>query len=328
MTTSPPATATDLVDAARRLAADLLWPRSLEIDALAAVPVDVLDALAAAGLYGAALEPDAMPDVVEALGGASLATAFVWIQHHTPVRTVAAARPEVRDRWLGDLRAARVRAGVAIAALRRPGPPAMVATDGADGGLVLDGHAPWVTGWGLIDVVLVAARHGDDLVLCLVDAAEGPHLQARRSQLAAVDASSTYELAVDGLVVPAGRIASREPFADWQARDAAGLAGNGHLAIGIAARCAGLLDPGPLTADVDAARRQLRAARAPHEVVDARAEASLLAVRAATALVAWGGGRSVERGEQAQRLLREAMFLVVFGQTRAIRAAQLERLGA
>ncbi len=62
-------------------------------------------------------------------------------------------------------------------------------------------------------------------------------------------------------------------------------------------------------------------------MIAARADASLLAVRAATALVAAGGGRSVEIGDHAQRLMREAMFLLVFGQTAPIRNAQRATLG-
>ena len=59
----------------------------------------------------------------------------------------------------------------------------------------------------------------------------------------------------------------------------------------------------------------------------ARSEASLLAVRASTALVAAGGGRSVQSGQPAARLMREAMFLLVFGQTQEIRTGQLTALG-
>ena len=60
---------------------------------------------------------------------------------------------------------------------------------------------------------------------------------------------------------------------------------------------------------------------------DARAQASALALQAATTLVVTGGGRSITMDHHAQRLAREALFLLVFGQTGSIRAAQLDRLG-
>jgi transcriptional regulator of acetoin/glycerol metabolism len=57
-----------------------------------------------------------------------------------------------------------------------------------------------------------------------------------------------------------------------------------------------------------------------------RARASELALRAATTLVVSGGGRAIALDHQAQRLAREALFLLVFGQTATIKAAQLRRL--
>ncbi|HET9692110.1 MAG TPA: hypothetical protein VFP61_13240 [Acidimicrobiales bacterium] len=317
----------DPVAAARRLADEVLWPAALDVDGAPVVPRHLLDLLADAGLYGvAARAPQAYPAVAEALAGGSLATAFVWVQHHSTVRAVAAAGGDVAQRWLDDLCDGRVRSGIAVAALRRPGPPSMVATAAPGGGVTLDGWAPWVTGWGLIDVVMVAARQGDDLVTCLVDAVEAPGLAVQQVRLAAVDASSTVLVRCGGLTVGADRVVGRVPYSEWRAGDARGLAGNGLLGLGVAARCAHLLDSLALTADVDRLRGLLLAA-GPDEVVGVRADIALLALRAATAVVARGGGASVETGSHAQRLLREAMFLVVFGQTAAIRAAQLTRLG-
>ena len=72
-----------------------------------------------------------------------------------------------------------------------PGPPRLRARpDG--GGWRLDGDAPWVTGWGLIDLLLVVARGPDDSVVSLIlDAAAQPGLTVTRERLAAVNASVT-----------------------------------------------------------------------------------------------------------------------------------------
>ncbi|MCU4183574.1 acyl-CoA dehydrogenase family protein [Acidiferrimicrobium sp. IK] len=327
-----------VVGDAERLAEEVLWPAALEIDQAPAVPRAVLDQLAAAGLYGIVgptdaggsdMDLEAAGRVIEALGGASLATAFVWIQHHSALRAVAAARPALRLQWLEAMCAGEVRSGIAYAALRRPGPPAMRASStGRPGFVILDGTAPWVTGWGLIDTVYVGAREGDELVWALLDARTAPTLLAEPVRLAAVDSSSTVVLRLERHQVPTERIVAREPYADWRARDGAGLATNGFLAVGVAGRCARLLESEPLLAAVDEARRGLVEPSGPEGVVAARVEASLLALRAATALVVAGGGRSVERTSHAQRLLREAMFLLVFGQTGPIRAAQAARLSA
>ena len=127
--------------------------------------------------------------------------------------------------------------------------------------------------------------------------------------------------------MPAERVIAAEPYADWRRRDAAGRATNGYLAVGVAARCARLLESPALAADAAQARESLLRST-PDTVVAARASASLLAVRAATALVAAGGGRSVEASSHAARLMREATFLLVFGQSPDIKAAQLEALSA
>jgi alkylation response protein AidB-like acyl-CoA dehydrogenase len=320
---------------ARRLADEVLFPAAPAIDRAAVVPAHYLDLLAGAGLYGlfgpasaGGLGADALTAgrVIEALAGGSLATSFIWIQHHSVVRAVAGAPDEVRDRWLPPLCAGRVRGGIAIAALRRPGPPAMTATR-VEGGWLLSGSAPWVTGWERIDVVLVAARDGDDMVWSVVDPSASVTLAVERQDLAAMASTATVTLHLDRHPVPDSRVLSVEPVDEWRERDARGLRLNGYLAIGVAARAAGLLGSAPLSAEVDRARTALDGGPDDH-VVAARAGASLLASRVASALVVTGGGGSMSLDGHAQRLAREAMFLLVFGQTEPIRAEQLAALGA
>ncbi len=317
------------VNEARRLAEDLLFPEAERIDAAPVVPRRYLDALAGAGLYDLPGEALEAARVIEALGGASLVTAFVWIQHHSPVRAVAAAGGAVAEEGLGPLRSGARRAGIAYAALRRAGPPAATAEPArrGDGSWVLSGHAPWVTGWGLVDVVMAGARYGDDMVWLLIDAEPQAAMAVEPVALAALQASATVSLRWAGLVVGAERVLGVEPYEDWRRRDAAGRAANGYLAVGVAERCARLLGSAPLAAEVDGARAGLDTAT-PASVAAARAQASLLAVRAAAALVAAGGGHSVEAGTAAARLMREATFLLVFGQTPDIRAGQAAGLGA
>jgi alkylation response protein AidB-like acyl-CoA dehydrogenase len=100
---------------------------------------------------------------------------------------------------------------------------------------------------------------------------------------------------------------------------------NGSLALGVARRCAALLESSLLVTELDA-RREALDHGSPGAMPEERARASELALRAATTLVVSGGGRSIAMDHQAQRLAREAIFLLVFGQTAAIKAAQLHRL--
>ena len=324
-----------MLGAAHHLADDVLFPQALETDRTALVAKDLLDQLAAAGLYGltgpAEFGGAGISDrrmvwrTVEWLASGCLTTAFVWAQHLGTVTAIAErAGHELRDRWLRPLCTGEIRSGVAFSALRRPGPPMLTASPGA-GGWVLRGSAPWVSGWGRIDVIRVAARHGADIVWTLVDITPGPRLQAERLELAAVNASGTVTLRFEGLTVPEDRVIVVEPFEAWRARDREGLRLNGSHALGVADRCVRLLGEAARTADVSgvsAVRSELDNATA-ETLPRARARASQLAMRVADRLVINGGGGSILLTNHAQRLAREALFLLVFGQTPAIREQQL-----
>ena len=326
----------DVVVRARRLAEELLFPAAAGVDAAGAVPRGHLDALAAAGLYGLtgpvdagglAASPATVAAVVEELAAGDLATAFVWLQHLGVVPQVAAGPPVLRAELLADLCTGRRRAGIALQAATRPGRDAVqVRPDGDE--LVLEGTVPWVTGWGHGDLLLVAARDatGETVEFVLLDAVAGPTLVATPQRLVAVTASSTVELALRGHRVPVGRRLGAVPLAELRAGDAAGLRGNGSLALGLVVRCARLLGPSPLDGDLASVREQLDTADAA-ALPAARAAASALAHRAAGLLVARTGSRAVLAGSDAERTAREALFLLVFGSRPAIRDALVEELG-
>jgi alkylation response protein AidB-like acyl-CoA dehydrogenase len=321
------------VERARELAESLLYPSAAATDAAPLVPESHLDALAGAGLYGllgparyGGLEASGpeRADVIEALASGCLATTFIWLQHHSAVRTLAEHGSDgLRERLLGALCRGEQRSGVAYSGLRRPGPP-LLSAHRTPGGYVLDGSAPWVTGWGRIDILHVAAREqsGQVVWLLLEDLAD-PAITHEHLRLSAVGGSGTVTLRFDGLVVPRDQVSFVESFEAFSHRDAAGLAPNGALSLGSARRSLALRGPSPLDEALSAARRELATA-ASAELPRARAQASALALQAAAALVVSGGGRSILAGTDGERLMREATFLLVFGQTPAIRAAQLD----
>jgi alkylation response protein AidB-like acyl-CoA dehydrogenase len=333
-------TAPDILAAARGLADDVLFPGAMRVDGLDAIPVAQLDALAAAGLYGApvaaelgglGLDLAASCAVVEELASGCLAATFVWMQHRGLVMTLAAeGTPAVlRDRWLGPACRGEVRGAIALGGLL-PGPPRLRAQP-SGAGWRLDGEAPWVTGWGLTDLLLVAARGPDDSIVSLIlDAAAQPGLTVTRERLAAVNASATVRLGFDGVLVPGERWAGQVPFDPAEAMRPDRLRINGSLALGLVLRCTRLLGPGPLDEELAACRTGLDDALAADSgaMAQARAAACELAVRAAAALAVQVGSRSVSVDEHAQRLVREAMFLLVFGSRPGIKNALLRRLGA
>ncbi len=194
--------------------------------------------------------------------------------------------------------------------------------------------APWVTGWGRIDALHVAARGpGGDIVWLLVDARERTGLEAERrrlvavrQQLVAVDASATVRLDFAGLEVPEERVIAVQEAVDLAAMMLARLRINGSLALGVVRRCCRLIGPSSLDDSLETCRRALDDAGI-DDIAEARASASELALRAGAALMVREGSDSVLLDRHAQRLAREALFLLVFGTRPPIRAALLERLG-
>jgi alkylation response protein AidB-like acyl-CoA dehydrogenase len=306
---------------ARRIAAEILLPAAMIVESTGRIPPAHLDVLAAEGFYGMAgaaeaggmdLDFAAACQVAEVLAGGCLSTAFVWLQHHGAVRAVAAADdPALREEWLGPLCRGERRAGVALGGTL-PGPPRLRARP-VTGGYVFDGVSPWVTGWGHIDTLHAAARDEDDnVVWALLDAETGPALSVEPLQMVAVMASATVQARFSGCQVPRERVTRVLPWSAWAEADAAGLRMNGSLALGITARCCELLGPSGLDGQLAAARAALDTASAP-DMPAARAAACELAVRATAALVVHQGSSAILLDQHAQRLAREALFLLVFG---------------
>jgi alkylation response protein AidB-like acyl-CoA dehydrogenase len=331
--------AEDVLAVARELAGELLFPDAMRVDRLDVLPAAYLDAFAAAGLYGAPAPADAgglgldlrqVSNVVEELASGCLAAAFVLIQHFRLVTTLAAdgAPAVLRDRWLASACQGRTRAGIALIGLI-PGPP-QLRVEPVAGGWRLEGTAPWVTGWGLIDLVQVVARGPDDTVVTLVmDAAAQPGLAVTRQRLAAVDAAVTVRLGFEGVLIPPERFVDQAPFDPAVSVQPAALRLNGSLALGVARRCTRLFGPSPFDEEVTACRDRLDAAlgAAPGPMMLARAAASELALRAAAALTVRDGANSITVDQHPQRLAREALFLLVFGSRPRIKTALLNQLG-
>jgi alkylation response protein AidB-like acyl-CoA dehydrogenase len=329
----------DILEVARGLADDLLFPEAMRVDGLDALPVAHLDALAAEGLYGApvpvqagglGLDLGATCAVTEELASGCLTTTFVWLQHRGLAMTLAAegTPAALRDRWLGPACRGQVRGGIALGGLI-PGRPLLRARP-ARRGWRLDGGAPWVTGWGLIDLLLVIARGPDDSIVTLIlDAAAQPGLTVTRERLAAVNASVTVRLGFDGVLVPGERWVGQAPFDLAEGLRPDRMRINGSLALGLARRCTRLLGPGPLDQELAACREHLDDAltAGAAAMAEARAAASELAVRATAALAVRDGSRSITVDQYAQRLAREAVFLLVFGSRPGIKSALLRRFG-
>jgi alkylation response protein AidB-like acyl-CoA dehydrogenase len=303
------------------------------VDQSGLIPDELFDGLAAAGLYGAFAPGDVggremglaqMSEAIEVLAAANLSPTFVWMQHF---RLLAALMdPETPD----DLRALLPRAvsgqlkgGVALGGLL-PGPPRLRAVQ-VDEGWVLEGDAPWVSGWGMVDVLYVTARGPDETVVsCVLDARDQPGLRVTRHQLSALNATSTVRLEFDSLLVNADRFVSRQPYEPGR-EGREGLRVNGSLALGVTRRCCALLGPSTLDDDLISCRSELDRADVTKMPL-ARARANALALRATQVLCVQRGSQASLAGNVAERSAREASLLLVFGSRPSIKISLLEVL--
>ncbi|MGW6518707.1 acyl-CoA dehydrogenase family protein [Streptomyces sp. NPDC054950] len=334
-----------LVTRARSLADGLLAPHAEQVDQ-EEVPTSHLAEIRRSGLlglnapkeYGGAGAPGAvLRETTEILAGACCSTWFVQAQHHTPVLTLAGNEGPARERLLGPLASGELLSGVAYAHLRAyPRVPVRVTPERA--GWRFDGTVPWYTGWGLNDVLLLAGVTGTGEVLfAFTEAREQPGLRASAPlRLAALGAARTVSLELDGLWLPEEAVALRTPHERWSAADRLRTVNANPAVFGVTEAALTLLDEdtaAPLRARLTEVRTRAYALAdgpAPHEHLAERlalrTRASEVMRTATTAAVVTGGGRSMLLTNRAQRLAREALFLMVQAQTRESRADHLRSL--
>jgi hypothetical protein len=350
-------TATSPVELARSLADDLIRPRAEEVDR-SVVPRSHLDAWGRAGLLGLAgprsyggggAPAHVVREVTEVLAGACGATWFVATQHAMPLATLAGSSNDaLKERLLRGMCTGQVLSGVAVAQLRRPGPPAVVATRTGTGWR-FEGHVGWMTSWGICDVVLLAAVTPDgEAVLAMVPAREDAGLTASAPMsLAAMQAAVTVTLDLDGYRVDDADVATVVPLSDWLAVDAGKTANPSPHTFGLQreavrrlADTASRRDDGTAAALAQQLGREgERLRRVAYTLIDdvpakeqiedrlaVRAASLELAVRTTTALVAASGGAAMALSAAPQRLMREAVFHLVQAQTTPVREATLQLL--
>ena len=343
------------VVAARDLAAGLLVPAAERVDRTE-VPASHLRAIgragllglqAPAGLGGSAAPPPVVRRVTELLAGADCATWFVQAQHHSPLALLSRSPGPAQDRYARRLATGELLCGVAFSHLRRwPERPVTATREAA--GWRFDGAAPWYTGWGLSQVMLLAgATDAGEVVFGMVAATAGEHLHASGPlAMAALSATRTVRLALDGLRVADADVVTVVPIGEWAERDAAVTADVNPAVLGLTERTVTLLaetgtrrgEPETvacakrLAASLEDVRgrcyRLLDGGEAAGGLAErraARADAGHLAVEATSALVAAGSGGAMSLDAPGQRLAREALFLLVQAQSAAVRSATLRR---
>ncbi len=305
-------------------------------------PAEDLAALAAAGStrwevpaeYGG--DPPSALDLhlrYERLATASVATALVLTQRDAAVGLVDAAvgAPE-REPLLRRFAENGAWATVGIAQLttsRQGGPPA-VRAERVDGGYRLDGVIPWSTGAARSDFVVAGAVLPDRNQVLVLLPSDLPGVRpAEPMRMVALSQTMTGAVHLDGVRVD-DRLVLRPPCENALAGRRKGLTlAQTFVATGLCRAATDLIAAhdsdrartlhGRLAAQLEAVRAEVHALCQPgREAAAAAANARLrgtcndLAVRATHAAVALYKGTALLLDHPAQRLAREAMFLLVW----------------
>ena len=323
----------DLTAALQRLSSRF-FADAPAVETAESIPDEHLRGLADAGLYGLfapaaagglGLEYLGMCSVVEQLSSGCLASTFVWAQHFRFLGAMLQpfTPAPLREKYLLRAVKGEIKGGVALTGLL-PGPPRLMARP-APGGWLLEGEAPWVSGWGTVDVIVVLARGPDETVVTLLlDAKPQPGLSVTPLRLVAINASHTVRARFGGVFVGDDMAIGEQDYVT-ALQQSERLRLNGSFALGLVRRCCSLMGPSVLDQELKDCRAALDGADE-EDLPAARAWASELAVRASSRLAVSRGSRSALVGDVAERLSREATFLLVFASRAAIKGSLMQRL--
>lgn len=352
----------DILREARRLADDVFRPAAEAADQ-GTIDGQVgrnVRALADAGYFGLGIPTNhggmgadeaTRREYTELMASACGVTAFVQQQLHAGGGFVGGGRSdELKREMLPRFARGEVLCGVGFSHLRRAGPP-MVTAAPVPGGYQINGKAPWVTGWSLLDAFILGATlpDGSHLFAYVPKAGNEQTMQGGPEiPLAVMGASDTVEVAFTDLFLPDGLALYERPAEALRRGDFCGITGHVFLPLGCARgsvhylralaekrRKAGFAEAADaFTREIDACRHEALAwsgacadlADYKDRALHARATAIVLAVRAAHATVVATGGSAHLLSQPPQRLLREAIFYTTTAQTFDVRTATLDLL--
>lgn len=279
------------------------------------------------------------------LARSCLTTTFIVTQRQGAVGRIAASGNQaLRDQLLPSLLSGRTFATVGISHLttshRHVARPVLRAND-ADGGFVLDGFSPWVTGAGQAQHVVVGATLEDGKQLLMALPTDLPGVRALPpEQLVAISASHTGRLVCDNVFVDRQWLLEG-PIHDVMKQGVGARTGGlqtSALAIGLSAAAIEFLEGesanrSDLAPPADSLRQeheqladellQLSEGCGPATPDDIRSRANSLALRSTQAALAAAKGAGFVASHPTGRWCREALFFLVWSCPQNVLAANL-----
>jgi alkylation response protein AidB-like acyl-CoA dehydrogenase len=287
----------------------------------------------------------------EAIARYSGALAFLQTQHQSAAAMLANSPNEaLKQEYFPHLAHGSRLVGVGFSHLRRhPSPVCAISTDG---GYIVDGEVPWVTGWGFFPEFIVGAElpNGQSVfgLLPLSDTdrkTEGKIVLNAPMRLAAMNSTQTVAARLHRWFLPQANVVMLKPKGWMNEQSQKNILNHSFSALGCARAGLDIVleaahkQQQPFVFQAFAALdRELTIAReaifAAHfhrdsnseSPVTLRAKAIELAVRCAHAAIVASGGSANLENHPAGRIYREALVYTVSGQTQDVMAATLDRL--
>jgi len=283
----------------------------------------------------------------EEVARASGSFAFLQTQHQSAVNMIAKqASEEIKSEYLPLMHGPRT-VGIGFSQLRRTGEPICKAVE-TDGGYLLNGEVPWITGLGFFDEYLIGSVLPDGRAVfgfMPFRDAEGQTM-SEPMRLAAMETCQTVTARLSNYFLDSRKVAFINDK-DWMRKnDAFNIVVQGHFAVGCALAGADIVQDvarkkgfdflqetaTQLYAEIEECRAGLIAHQrdfsedtAPKRL-EKRAWAIDVMMRCAHAGVVASSGAANYFSHPAQRVLREAIVFSVSAQTVPIMEATLSRL--
>jgi len=351
----------EILDIAERFLNEEVAPQSVEIDlhrealrrALNGLCQRELMALRRPQEYGgpAVAEPT-FRQFQEEVARYSGSLAFLQTQHQSAVSMLAKSdNEELKREYLPFMGNGDKLVGIGFSQLRRKGDPMMKA-ESCDGGYLLNGHVPWITGWSFYPEFLIGATLPDGqavfgiVPLTHSDDKNGKVTVSEPMRLAAMESAMTVTADFVNFHLAEEKVALIKPSNWIQNNDLINITLQGHFALGCARAGLDILQIAAekkglpflrdayqkLNEELEECRQATTTAQAtPNEEstterLQIRAWAIHLAVRCAHAAVAASSGAANSLSHPAQRVYREALVYTVSAQTTPIMEATLKRI--
>ena len=325
--------------------------RATEADRTGDWPRDDLAALAAAGAMkwaipatygGDDLPPLALHDRYESLAAASLATALVFTQRDAAVGFIEVSENEpLKARLLPDLAANKAWTTIGISHLTTSTQAGALTAEHTADGLLLNGTIPWSTGADHANYIVAGAkvRNGDPVVFVLPTDRVGVtvHAPIRLATLAAAHTSAVdcRDVVIERDLLLAG------PSSDaMTARKRSVHISQAFAALGLTRGALELIrqvQHASAKTTLDSLKQQYKELRHSVHEMNAhadghdlqsgpliRSELNSLALRSTHAAVTLHKGSALRLDHPAQRLAREALFLLVWSSPMSVVDRNLE----